>query len=109
MNYLQWLASQTDSVWWHDSANKDELERALSWGAVGMTTNPFLVNQTLTSQPGQWHDAIQDALMLSGDEKVLALVKAVTGRYAQTFSKSVRTTSAGARVCMRSNQSQQVR
>lgn len=86
MNYLQWLASQTDSVWWHDSANKDELERALSWGAVGMTTNPFLVNQTLSSQPGQWHDAIQDALMLSGDEKVLALVKAVTGRYAQTFS-----------------------
>ena len=86
MNYLQWLASQTDSVWWHDSANKDELERALSWGAVGMTTNPFLVNQTLSSQPGQWHDSIENALALEGDEKVLALVKAVTGRYAQTFS-----------------------
>jgi len=85
MNYLQWLTSQTDSVWWHDSANKDELERALSWGAVGMTTNPFLVNQTLSSQSGQWHDAIQDALALEGDEKVLALVKAVTGNFAKTF------------------------
>ncbi len=87
MNYLQWLASQTDSVWWHDSANKDELERALSWGAVGMTTNPFLVNQTLSSQPGQWNDAIKDALSLYGDEKVLGLVKAVTGHYAQSISE----------------------
>ncbi len=86
MNYLQWLASGTPSIWWHDSANKDELERALSWGAVGMTTNPFLVNQTLSSQPGQWTDSIQDALVLGGDQKVLGLVKAVTGHYARTLS-----------------------
>lgn len=87
MNYLQWLASQTDSMWWHDSANQDEQQRALSWGAVGMTTNPFLVNQTLSSQSGQWNDAIKDALSLCGDEKVLGLVKAVTGHYAQSFSE----------------------
>lgn len=85
MNYLQWLANQTTSMWWHDSANKDELERALSWGAVGMTTNPFLVNQTLSSQPAQWRNAIQGAMALGGDEKVLGLVKAVTGHYAETL------------------------
>ncbi|ADY12350.1 transaldolase family protein [Sphaerochaeta globosa] len=87
MNYLQWLANETDSIWWHDSANQDEQQRALSWGAVGMTTNPFLVNQTLSSQPGQWNDAIKDVLSLYGDEKVLGLVKAVTGHYAQSFSE----------------------
>lgn len=83
MNYLEWLSGKTDSVWWHDSANKSEQERAFGWGAKGMTTNPFLVNQTLRSYPDDWKD-LQASLdgTLEGDEKALALIAGVTGEYA---------------------------
>ena len=45
--YLKWLTSQTQSLYWHDSAVHAEKERAFADGAVGMTTNPFLINATL--------------------------------------------------------------
>lgn len=87
MNYLQWLSQETDSVWWHDSANIDEQERAFSWGAVGMTTNPFLVNQTLSLQAEQWKGRLLTIQKgISGDEKALSLIKAVTGYYAKAFN-----------------------
>ncbi len=42
MSYLQWLAADTPTAWWHDSCNHAELEHALSHGASGITTNPML-------------------------------------------------------------------
>ena len=85
-NYLQWLASETQTIWWHDSANQKEQERAFDWGAVGMTTNPFLVNQTLASLPEDWQNQLASLdPSLQGEEKVLALIKAVTGHYAASF------------------------
>ena len=85
-NYLQWLASETQTIWWHDSANQDEQARAFGWGAVGMTTNPFLVNQTLASLPEDWQNQLASLdPSLQGEEKVLALIKAVTGHYAASF------------------------
>lgn len=85
-NYLQWLASETQTIWWHDSANQKEQVRAFDWGAVGMTTNPFLVNQTLASHPEDWQTQLAPLdTSLSGEEKVLSLVKAVTGHYATSF------------------------
>ena len=87
MNYLEWLSSETDSIWWHDSANIEEQERAFSFGAVGMTTNPFLVNQTLQAYPEVWKDRVLSlAKNKKGDEKALALIKAVTGHYAELFT-----------------------
>lgn len=85
-NYLEWLASETQTIWWHDSANQKEQERAFDWGAVGMTTNPFLVNQTLASRPEDWQEQLASLdPSLKGEEKVLALTKAVTGQYATSF------------------------
>ncbi len=83
MNYLQWLAEKTDSIWWHDSANMVEQEKAFAMGAAGMTTNPFLVNQTLRTYPEDWEHVSSDGA--SGDEKALALIKGVTGTYAERF------------------------
>jgi transaldolase len=80
MNYLQWLSGQTDSIWWHDSANMGEAERALTWGAQGMTTNPFLVNQTLRSAAENWELSTTG---LAGDQKALHAIKTVTTTYAQ--------------------------
>ena len=69
--YLRWLTSETQSVYWHDSAIRAEQLVGFSNGAVGMTTNPFLVNQTLTKDAGFWHDRL-DVLpkVLLGDAKV---------------------------------------
>jgi transaldolase len=47
--YLTWLANETPTQWWHDSADLDELRVSLACGATGVTTNPFLVNVALAS------------------------------------------------------------
>jgi len=83
-NFLTWLAQETQSVWWHDSANIAEQEKAFSLGAAGMTTNPFLVNQTLQANPEDWKGALsEDIATLSGDAKATSLIKSVTGYYAE--------------------------
>ena len=82
--YLQWLSSQTKSVYWHDSAIRAEQLEGFSNGAVGMTTNPFLVNQTLTKDKAFWAEALKAVPKgLKGDEKVEALIKCVTTFYAK--------------------------
>lgn len=53
-NYLQWLSSETPTAWWHDSANPDEIEKALEYGALGVTTNPVLTYKTLQAHPEIW-------------------------------------------------------
>ena len=57
--YLQWLASQTPSDWWHDSAIVEELEDAMANGAVGVTTNPLLIKLSLFARPDFWHPMIK--------------------------------------------------
>ena len=38
--YLNWLATETKTTWWHDSADPKELAVGLDRGATGVTTNP---------------------------------------------------------------------
>lgn len=81
--YLKWLSSQTQTIFWHDSAGRAEQLEAFENGAEGMTTNPFLINATLRSDPAFWADRLSEiAPGLSGDAKVLELMKAVTGFFA---------------------------
>lgn len=77
---LRWLAENTDSKWWHDSADPQELEEAIRNGAVGVTTNPFLIQSTLNRNPEKWqkvyHNCPSD---LTGDaraERLLSLTVA---------------------------------
>ena len=82
--YLQWMTSKTQSIYWHDSAIRAEQQEAFGNGAVGMTTNPFLINATLTSDTSFWKERLSQLPRgLSGDEKVQALIHCVTGYYAQ--------------------------
>lgn len=82
--FLKWLSSSTQSVYWHDSAIRAEQLEGFSNGAVGMTTNPFLVNQTLSKDTGFWTERLaQIPRGLKGDEKVEALIKCVTTYYAE--------------------------
>lgn len=77
--FLQWMSSNTQSVYWHDSAVIPELDEAISNGARGVTTNPFLVNSTLHSQPEFWAaNAPKIDSSLTGDAKVEAEIEGVT-------------------------------
>jgi hypothetical protein len=66
IKYLKWLSSDTSTNWWHDSADPDELDDSLANGAVGITSNPVLIKQSLYSRPDIWKSVISD---ISGDLK----------------------------------------
>ena len=82
--YLRWLTSQTPSIYWHDSAVRAEQLAAFENGAVGMTTNPFLIQSTLNGDRAFWAERLSQLPPdLKGDDKVAALVHMVTGFYAE--------------------------
>ena len=84
--YLKWLSSETDSIYWHDSAIFAEQQEALENGAVGMTTNPFLIQSTLNSDRGFWEARLEGiSKELKGTEKAEALMKCATGFYAENL------------------------
>jgi transaldolase len=77
--FLRWMTSETQTVYWHDSAIMSELEDAIGNGAKGVTTNPFLINSTLHAEPVYWADYLKDVPReLAGAEKVEALMQKVT-------------------------------
>lgn len=53
-SYLRWLASETPTAWWHDSADPDEISAGLADEAVGVTTNPLLIKHALYNQKNPW-------------------------------------------------------
>jgi len=83
-SYLKWLSSRTASVYWHDSAIVAEQECAFSNGAVGMTTNPFLINATLRNDTATWKPMLAGLpAQPAGDEKALQLIRMVAGYFAK--------------------------
>lgn len=60
-NYLEWLSSDTKTVWWHDSGDPQELEQGRAWGAQGVTTNPVLAYRAINSNPAHWCKKIGSA------------------------------------------------
>ncbi len=82
--YLKWLSGSTKSVYWHDSAISKEQIEGFANGARGMTTNPFLVNQTLHADTAFWNEALSELPKdLKGDERAEALIRCVTSFYAK--------------------------
>lgn len=78
LNYLQWLARDTPTTWWHDSADPDEFAFGLANGATGVTTNPVLTAQALSSRPDYWKDRLEQlSADLTSDGKVAALMRSV--------------------------------
>jgi transaldolase len=58
-NYLLWLIENTKTTWWHDSADPNELDRGLSYGATGVTTNPVLTYLSLTNNITHWKSRLE--------------------------------------------------
>jgi len=96
-NYLHWLANETPTKWWHDSADPDELSQGLAHGATGVTTNPVLVSATLRSSPEKWSDVLRNIPQdLSSEQRTEWLLgnvvrntaKALKPEYDRTAGKS---------------------
>ena len=60
--YLSWAIEKTKMVWWHDSAEPDELALGIQRGAIGATTNPFLSNLALSMNKKAWAQEIDAVL-----------------------------------------------
>jgi len=57
--YLNWLVDETNTSWWHDSADPGELQLAMTRGAVGVTTNPFLSFVSLDKNRQLWASEVE--------------------------------------------------
>ncbi len=78
-SYLRWLVEHTQTRFWHDSGDPEELGRALAQGASGVTTNPILAAQALRARPDTWRPLVGPIEPnLSPEEKAIALTHAVT-------------------------------
>ena len=82
--YLRWLSSLTDAIYWHDSAVVEELDEAIENGAVGQTTNPFLIASTLRARPDFWRSVLPGVPDdVQGDARAEEWIAQVAGWFAR--------------------------
>lgn len=85
-NYLEWLTNETPTKWWHDSAIPQEIDQAIEWGALGVTTNPVLTYKTFQAVPDFWQSEIDKIPAdLPLDMRAEALLKIVAQYAAKKF------------------------
>lgn len=83
--YMNWFG-KTDSIYWHDTAVEFERLDAITNGAVGMTTNPFLIQSTLFRDPEFWKDKLSEIpASLEGHEKAEAITRVEIEYYAKAW------------------------
>lgn len=85
-NYLEWLAQDTPTKWWHDSAIPSEIDEAIRDGALGVTTNPVLTYKSLQAVPEFWQPQVDEIPEnLSPSERAEALLKIIAVHAAGKF------------------------
>ncbi|MBN1973829.1 MAG: hypothetical protein JW787_09345 [Sedimentisphaerales bacterium] len=62
--YLYWATKNTETTWWHDSAEPHELKLGIERGAIGATTNPYLTNLALINNKKDWEHEIREIFAL---------------------------------------------
>jgi transaldolase len=74
-------------VWWNDSADPVELQRALDRGAVGVTTNPFLASVGLARNRSAWTTDVESVLAknLDAESKAEELLRGMVTRAAAMY------------------------
>ena len=84
--YLKWLSGNTDTVWWHDSADPDEIAIGIANGAVGITTNPLLIKHALYNKKRPWASMLSTVPKdIAGDEKAEEIIKRISISIAGMF------------------------
>jgi transaldolase len=85
-NYLEWLAQDTPTKWWHDSAIPAEIDAAIANGALGVTTNPVLTYRALVADPEHWTPQVERIpAEVAGVERAEALLAIVAREAAAKF------------------------
>jgi transaldolase len=92
-NYLQWLADETPTKWWHDSAIPSEIDEAIASGALGVTTNPVLTYKSLQAVPDFWQPQVDQIPQdLPPAERAEALLKLIAtyaaGKFKPVFERT---------------------
>ena len=82
-SYLHWLAEDTPTAWWHDSADLDELAFAMKHRAIGATINPILVSKAIAAHPETWRQVSQSLASNADDERIEIMTKAAINKVAQ--------------------------
>ena len=82
--YLQWLSQNTQSIYWHDSAWTEEVDTALANGAIGMTTNPFLINKGYQTDKSYWRGVFVKDIANSADIPE-EITKEIVSYYSKKF------------------------
>ncbi len=86
-SYLNWIVENTETAWWHDSADPVELQMGLERGAVGVTTNPFLSSVALVKNRAEWTEEVNSVLAraLSAEQRAEELMRLVVTRAAAMY------------------------
>jgi transaldolase len=85
--YLNWVIENTNTAWWHDSADPAELQLGLDRGAIGVTTNPFLSAVAVAKNRAAWSAEVNGILAkgLAAEQKAEELMKHVVTRAAAMY------------------------
>jgi len=104
-DYLRWAVSSTKTTWWHDSADPAELALAIGRGAIGATTNPFLVNRALSANRTLWARDIHAVLSEAQEPEKRAegLMHLVVARAAQQLMPQYKAGGLRGYVCAQVN------
>ena len=92
--YLGWVIENTKTRWWHDSADPAELQLGLDRGAIGVTTNPFLANVSLSKNRAMWEREVDAVLARKpgaeqkAEELMKIVVKNAASMYLPIYKKS---------------------
>ena len=85
IEYLKWMAENTDTRWCNDSALYDDYIAARESGAVGCTTNPPLSFEALTTEERFSSQVKEISSKFSGSQKVLEYFRLLVPTIAKEF------------------------
>ncbi len=75
--YLKWISENTPARWWCDGAIMEYLEKALPYGAAGVTSNPKLACEGYKHDWEYWKPKLQDLKDVKGDERSIQMYQRI--------------------------------
>lgn len=77
--FLRWMSSKTQTSWWNDSGDPDEINDALANGSMGVTMNPLLVKRALFGRPEFWNPKLKGIPdSLKGNDRAEEIARRIT-------------------------------
>ncbi len=81
--YMKWITDNTPGRWWNDGAKLRLLEKAIPYGAVGVTSNMKLALEGILDEWDYWKPRLAEFRSMTGNEKAYTLYQQVITRMAK--------------------------